>query len=138
MKKIISLCMCVLILFSLGACSNPTTPVTFSIPDDVTEASVTHVLSGQVSELSISRNDLLLLKEWVSGLRCEQKDFEQGNTPGDTDGGEVYSFAFNGKPDLSFSYVMNGENDCYLLFGRTWYSVFNPVDPPLSNAISEA
>lgn len=135
MKKIIPLCMCVLILFSLGACGNPTTSVIFSIPDDVTEANVTHVLSGQVSKWSVSRNDLLLLKEWVSGLQCEQKDFEQGNTPGDTEGGEAYSFTFNGKPELDFSYVINGENDCYLLFGSTWYSVPNPSVPPVSTLV---
>jgi hypothetical protein len=122
----------VLFLFLLTACGNSTSSATFAIPDDVTEANVIHVLSGQVSEGSIRGNDLLLLKEWVSGLECEQKDYEQGNTPGDTEGGEAYSFTFNGKPDLDFSYVINGENDCYLLFGSTWYSVSNPSVPPVA------
>lgn len=132
MKKISLWCISILLVFSLAACGNPITPVTFSIPDDVTEANVTHVLSGQTSEWSISGNDLLLLKEWVSSLQCEKRIMSKGNTPGDTEGGEAYSFTFNGKPDLDFSYVINGEKDCYLLFGSTWYSVSNPSVPPVA------
>ena len=132
MKKIIYLCICVLIVFSLTACGNPKPSFTFSIPDDVTEVNVTHILSGQVSEGSIRGNDLLLLKEWVSGLQCEQKTFAQGDTPGDTEGSEVYSFTFDGKPDLDFSYIIYGENDCYLLYGDTWHLVSNPSKPPVA------
>ena len=132
MKKISLWCISILLVFSLAACGNPITPVTFSIPDDVTEANVTHVLSGQTSEWSISGNDLLLLKEWVSSLQCEKRIMSKGNTPGDTEGGEAYSFTFDGKPDLDFSYVINGKKDCYLLFGSTWYSVSNPSVPPVA------
>lgn len=136
MKKIILWCIPILLVISLAACGNQTTSVTFSITDDVTEANVTHILSGQTSEGSIRGTDLQLLKEWVSGLQCEQKDFEQGSTPGDTEGGEAYSFTFNEKPDLNFSYVINGENDCYVVFGSTWYSVSNPSVPPVTNIVA--
>lgn len=131
MKKMIVLCMGVLFLFLLVACGNTTSSAHFSIPDDVTEANVTHVLSGQVSKGSIRGNDLLLLKEWVSGLQCEQKTFEQGNAPGEvSEGGEAYSFTFDGKDELVFSYVK--ENDYYLYIGGIWYLVSNPSDPPVA------
>ena len=81
MKKMMSLFMGVFILFSLAACGNSVSPVTFSLPDDVTEANVTHVISGQVSEGSVLGNDLLLLKEWLSGLQCIQKPLNKGTSP---------------------------------------------------------
>ena len=76
MKKVIALCLGTLIMFLFAACGKPASSVTFSIPDDVTEANVSHVVSGQESKQVIGKNDLQLVKDWLSGLQCEQKRFE--------------------------------------------------------------
>lgn len=127
MKKLVALSLVVFIFFSLTACKDSTTSVNLSIPDDITEASVSHIVSGQESQWIIGGNDIPPLNDWLSRLQCEQ-----GNKPEDSEGGEVYFFAFDGRDDLNFSYVNNGENGCYLVVNETWYYVSNPADPPVT------
>ena len=47
------------------------------------------------------------IKEWISGLQYEEVAFEQGQTPGDNDGGEVYDFVISSEDTINFSYIIN-------------------------------
>lgn len=67
------------------------------------------------------------LENWLSGLKCERRNFEHGSTPADCDGGECYTFTTD---KASFSYVINGKDECYLNIKDGWYFVKNPTNPP--------
>lgn len=88
---------------------------------------VLHYVSGQEEKWTIDdKADINHLLEWFSNLSLELKQFNEGNSPGDSDGGEVYMFA---SENDEFSYVRNGPNDCYILYNAQWYQVEIPTDP---------
>ena len=66
------------------------------------------------------------LRDWASKLEYELFEFEEGQSPGDSDGGEVYDFVLTEGGYPGFSYVINGTEDCYLLIEGYWFSVKNP------------
>ena len=74
------------------------------------------------------------LRVWANGLAYEHMTFEAGSSPGDTEGGEVYTFVPMEDEAPGFSYVINGKDDCYLLIGSEWYQVSNPSAPPVSGS----
>lgn len=98
------------------------------IPEEVTEMTVTHIRSGEETEYMIDGAKLDEMKNWASHLSMKHKVYKDGSTPGDMDGGEVYSFHMEGEY-TEFSYIINGKNDCYILMGDEWYAVSNPTDP---------
>ena len=119
------------VCFFLVACNkanqsgkNPNT----LIPEEVTEVTVNHILSGNESDYTIEGTALEKLKIWASNLSMKHKVYKDGSSPGDVDGGEVYSFNM-GNNYTDFSYIINGENDCHILIGDEWYEVLNPTVP---------
>ncbi|MCM1150329.1 MAG: hypothetical protein NC319_09650 [Butyricicoccus sp.] len=139
MKKIIAIVLISAFLFGLSACggsSGPGRPIAPVIAEDVTEVAVTHTLMGQDKSWTITGEEIALLRQWASELKYKYVEFEPGNTPGDSDGGEAYTFTL--APDEhnggwpGFSYVKNGPDDCWLLIEGCWFSVSNPSYPPVS------
>lgn len=102
------------------------------ISPDETEVTVAHILGGQCSETVAEGKALEALQEWAGALpeTMEYRAFAPGRSPGDTDGGEVYTFTGATSP-TEFSYVINGPEDCYVLYEGDWYAVADPVDPPV-------
>jgi hypothetical protein len=86
--------------------------------------------TGRSDELDVAVRNTSFLKlvKWLWGLRINRVNFVEGQSPGDGDGGEVYSLD-NGYGEVS--YVKNGADDCFVLYGGDWYKVQNPSDPPL-------
>lgn len=118
-----------IILLSISACANQSN--TFSIemfPNNIEQVTVSHYLSGEETEWTIKGDELEEWESWLESLSVRQMNFEEGNTPGDVDGGEVYSFVINNDKS-SVSYIINGRDDCYLLFESKWYAVSNPTNP---------
>lgn len=117
------------VLLLLSACANQS--IKFSIemlPSNIEQVVVSHYLSGEETEWTIKGDELEEWESWLKGLSVRLMNFEEGNTPGDVDGGEVYSFVINNEKS-SVSYVINGRDDCYLLFEGKWYDVSNPTNP---------
>ena len=83
-----------------------------------------------ITELELSDKEMMTVSEWLCGLKYEHREFPEGEAPGDSEGGEVYTFTFK---TGEMSYVNNGGNECYLLFGGEWYAVLDPSEPPLGN-----
>lgn len=91
-------------------------------------AKVEYFHCAEITELDLSDKEKMTLSEWLGGLKYERREFPGGEAPGDSDGGEVYTFTFeNGE----LSYVNNGGSECYLLFGGEWYAVENPSEFPV-------
>ncbi len=88
---------------------------------------VEYLHNAEITELELSEKDKTALSEWLCGLKYERRRFPAGETPGDSDGGEVWAFTFK---TGRLSYVDNGESECYLLFDGEWYAVDNPSKMP--------
>lgn len=140
MKKIAVFVLLSAFLLGLPGCAGssvgPGRPLAPVIGDYVTEVAVTHTLMGQDKTWTVTGAEIGPLRQWAAGLKYKYVEFEPGSTPGDSDGGEVYTF--KPAPDENnggwpgFSYVKNGPDDCWLLIGGCWFSVSNPSDPPVS------
>lgn len=123
------------VLCALVVVSLMTDPVaaarSFSFQKGVTEIAVTRILGGKTEERRFDGEALRRWDAWLSGLRCEERAFAPGKTPGDVNGGERYvitASAPNGS--VQYSYLKNGERDCWLLVDGAWFAVKNPCDPP--------
>lgn len=123
-------------LLALAACgtsaSNADSDNLLSASDSAARIEITHVIGGAESLWTVDSDELETLKDWISGLDYRMVRFEDGNSPGDEDGGEVYRFAMPDIDHPGFSYVINGPDRCYLLMDGNWYSVSHPSNPPVT------
>lgn len=78
--------------------------------------------------------EIELLREWVDKLSYRYIEVKEGQFPGDSNGGEIYTFTLMGGEWSGFSYVINGENDCYIQSEGNWFSVINSTNPPVSES----
>ena len=132
MNKFAAYILSIICVLSLIGCSGSADkPIAIYIGDDVTEIKITHILGGQLTEWSIEDDDISLLQTWVNGLDYKSITFEEGNTPGDSNGGEIYWFELTGGDYSDFDYIITGPDDCYLLIEGRWYVVRNPSAPPV-------
>ena len=98
----------------------------------VTKVDVTHILSGQLQEWTADGEQVDALREWANGLEYEHRTYADGQSPGDTDGGEVYDFVLTEGDYPGFTYVINGPDDCHLIIEGEWFAVNNPTTPPIT------
>ena len=97
--------------------------------DNITEINVTHRIGGTEEKMEIIKRDSInKITEWFNALSLKLQKFHEGNSPGDLNSGEVYSFEIENN---SFAYIVNGQTECYILYGREWYKVNNPSMPPI-------
>ena len=75
--------------------------------------------------------DLLFLFTPSCCCQASRHNTDKGQSPGDTDGGEIYEFVLTEGDYPGFTYVINGPNDCYLLIEGEWFVVTNPTNPPI-------
>ncbi len=109
----------------------------FKLEDAVTEIKVVHAFMGKELEWMITGIELEELKDWLSGLDYRKVEFEEENAPGNCEGG-VYSFLwmpFSSDHSSEFTYVDNGEAECFLHIQGIWYEVLNPSKPPIKELI---
>lgn len=132
MKRLIALVLalgCILSLCSCGWNSQKTVATVFG--ENVTKVDVTYRIGTDTTNWSIEGADVNLLREWFNNLSYKLIEIKEGQAPGDVNGNEVYTFEFTGGEWLGFSYVINGENECYILNPEgNWFSVTNPTNPP--------
>lgn len=88
---------------------------------------VEYVHSAEIKELKLSAKDKMSLSEWLCSVKYEHREFPGGETPGDSDGGECYSFTF-GSGELS--YIVNGQSERFLLCNGEWYGVRDSGELP--------
>lgn len=141
MKKETAFLTVIIMMFSLAGCNGSQdgshSPIAAWFEKDIPKIKIVHYTGGSTVEWTVENEQADLLRNWASELECELLAFEEGQSPGDSDGGEVYTFspAEDGHPD--FSYVINGTDNCYLSADGNWYSVSNPSNPPLTEPKGE-
>lgn len=124
-------CVCVLTLCSCGRNSQQIVATVFG--ENVTNVDITHRVGGEVTNWSVEGEQVNALRKWFNGLKYKQFEVKEGQDPGAVNGNEVYTFEFNSAAWYSFSYVINGEKECYILNSDgQWFLVKNPSNPPVT------
>lgn len=140
MKRLMASVLSLSFVFVLAGCnqkSGPGRPITAYIGDSVTTVDITHHISGKSTQWTAEGEDVESLRNWAAKLEYKFFEFEEGQSPGDSDGGEIYDFVLTEGGYPGFSYVINGTEDCYLLIEGYWFSVKNPSEPPVMNPHEE-
>ena len=75
-------------------------------------------ISGKSAQWSAEGEEVEALRDWASKLEYELFEFEEGQSPGDSDGGEVYDFVLTEGGYPGFSYVI-GVKDLSVNYLRT-------------------
>ena len=130
MKKIAAVLLALFALTVLtSCCGKENEHIDFSslIPMSTRSVLVEYTSGGKTISYTAEKQVVEELENWLSGLKCERRNFEHGSTPADCDGGECYTFTTD---KASFSYVINGKDECYLNIKDGWYFVKNPTNPP--------
>lgn len=134
----ITLFLSIMFIFFITGCNNQedTSIVGELISSDaIGQVDISYMYAAEVTEWKLEQDKIEDFKSWVLALSLEHKTFEEGSSPGDSDGGSVYNFNINnGK--TTFSYVMTGEVK-YIIFRDEWYEVSNPSDPPVGNSYTQ-
>lgn len=137
MKRTFALILSLICMLALAGCTggnDPNREIGAYIDKNVRKAKVSFVRWGHDAEWTFEGDAIEPLRDWVRGLQCEYREFEEHHTPGDMIGGEAYVFEPEG--EKSFFYVNNGRDGtgtdlCYLYTENGWYFVKNPSDPPV-------
>ena len=130
MKKIAAVLLALFALTVLtSCCGKEDEHIDFSslIPMSTRSVLVEYTSGGKTISYTAEKQVVEELENWLSGLKCERRNFEHGSTPADCDGGECYTFTTD---KASFSYVINGKDECYLNIKDGWYFVKDPTNPP--------
>ena len=136
MKKLIALVLILVCTLSLCSCGwNSQKVVATVFSENVTKVDITHCIGAETTNWSIEGTEIDTLRAWFNKLSYKHIDVKEGQSPGDSNGNEVYTFVFSGGEWLGFSYIINGKNDCYIMSPEgNWFSVTNPSNPPVVQA----
>ena len=137
MKRALALILSLICMLALAGCTggnDPNREIGAYIDKNVRKVKVSFVRWGHDAEWTFEGDAIEPLRDWVRGLQCEYREFEENHTPGDMIGGEAYVFEPEG--EKSFFYINNGRDGtgtdlCYLYTEKGWYFVKNPSDPPV-------
>ena len=94
---------------------------------NVNVINVSHFQSGKITEWAITdKQEIEDLADWFNALSIFKAKFAEGESPGDLNGGEVYSFSFGN--EFAFSYGIYGSHENYIITDE-WHFVKNPSNP---------
>lgn len=131
MKKCIAIILVVLCIPVLCCCGwNSQREVPAVIDEKITQIEITHTNGIDTKTWIVGEDGIISLREWLHSLdynRLESKDapsLDDGTYLG------IYKFASIDGDWSGFSYIIIGEDDCYIQSEDQWFSVLNPVLPP--------
>ena len=100
-------------------------------PDDIDKVKMAYSAGTAIeSERILTKEELVDVTDWASGLDLELQRFEEGEAPNEAyAGGEEYVFDINdGEETFSYIWIDN----YYIVKDEKWYLVNNPVLPPVA------
>lgn len=133
MKKRIKLALVWACITIIAGCSSP--KVSFDtdnlVPENITSVELG---GGQyhgswVESRELSQTEIEELSTWVSQLSLTHRMFEEGNSPGDLNGGTGYIFNYN-EDEASFTWVDTGAEK-YIYYEDEWYEITSTSGSPL-------
>lgn len=98
--------------------------------DHVSTIKVTHSNSGGQDSWEMDEKDIPQFREWALSLQLESQNFGKGESPGEYNGGDAYSFEVSGDTSLNFTYMDIGDGNYYICIKDKWYLVANHVNIP--------
>ncbi|HIU32863.1 MAG TPA: hypothetical protein IAB66_11960 [Candidatus Caccousia avistercoris] len=125
MKKLCLFCLFALCLFFAPAAHGKRGSEILRFPEETLTAEAAFLCAGNETSWELSREEAAAIQEWAAALILERQTFAPGHSPGDADGGEVFTFQVN-EGEFSFSCV----NGAYLLYNGEWYALLAPGGLP--------
>ena len=123
-KRRISLLLLLSLLAALTSCAQQETPRADWLPETVDSVDVTYSYAAETTEWTLTGREVETLRGWLANLELRPEHFDEGETPGDTEGDIAWSFSVHGG-DVSFFYLESG----YLCHEDMWYAVSSPDFP---------
>ena len=122
MKKIV---VCVLMLAMLCAGCDDNNSIYMkeivNMKSAVSDVNVVHSNGGGVNEISLSNEQIVKLKSWISNTELTFVEFKDGEEPSNLAGGETYSFSSDSFDE--FSFFDAGDQKYYIRINSNWYQV---------------
>ena len=117
-------------------------PIAAYLQADVSSFELEHIVEGKRTIHIVEGDALELWKKWTNDLRPTEisagkwiVDFENGNTPDQMEGGEVFTVTVSpsdyNNGSCGFSYCICGPDEHSLLDEGNWFLVKNPSCPPV-------
>jgi len=139
----IAACLCFVIVgaFVMRHVDNVTHPAhrpnSTYIQENVSIATVYHTVHGKTTELVIKGQALEDLRDWANDLTYSLTAENGSIAPDNVENAEIFEVVLEEGDYPGFSYIICGEDNCYLLIEGYWYSVTNPSNPPVINTQTE-
>lgn len=97
---------------------------------DVSEVKVTHSNGGGQKSWNMDKKDIPQFREWALSLQVEHQNFEKGESPGEINGVDAYTFCASNDTEANFVYIDIGNNNHYIKFEGKWYLITNHESIP--------
>lgn len=98
--------------------------------DDISTIHVTHSSGGGQDSWEMDKKDIPQFREWTLSLQLESQNFAEGESPGEYNGGDAYSFEVSGDTPLNFTYMDIGDGNYYIRIKDQWYLIANHINLP--------
>ena len=133
-KSLLGILLCAVLL--LAGCSNIALERDAIIASDVTKVGIMHIKNDEMTQWTISGDDIEQLRDWASKLTCVPYKFEAGKSPKETGEGEFYDFFLAKGKYRNLTYVIKDADHNYIYFADGWYSITNPTTLPIKEPTS--
>ena len=101
------------------------------IDESVTHIDVEYTRGSDKIKWSLDENEIVLLREWLDGLKRTHVLQIPGVPLSPQNGGATYTFTLTGGDLQEFSYIDEGQ-ECFLVCDGRVFSVSNPSELPIS------
>lgn len=97
---------------------------------DVSIIKVSHSNCGGQESWEMDKKLIPQFREWALSLQLDYQNFEKGESPGEYNGGDTYSFKISSDIPLNFTYMDIGDDNYYIEIKGKWYLITNHNSMP--------
>lgn len=134
MKRIIAVCLTILLFALLVGCSAKQGDSVVLFPDEINKVKVTCYFNGSETSWELNKDEIQSLKDWADALELRRNTSRKEEPYA---GAAGWTFDINDGESV-FSYFGIDNRDRYIGLDEKWYIVSNPSDPPVDDRESSA